>query len=250
MKVLIVILGLIMFGACTDTEEVEQEQVKTEQVEEVKEEVKEVVEVKEEVKVEEQKDFKQVLNEKYKPEFDELFKNSPYPMIAFEHKNDKNYVTLQADITRNEWIEGFISSADSRGSNCPMLASKRGGHSQKVIEEWVANCRQQVESGAYDNTKWIFHYLGIGNEQEEFDVVFEPLASLHCLTGDKKNLEITVVDVNGDLLYKVANEDKEVVFESLKSWTSDEQLWILSHVKEFAYDVLWFGYYKGWLGLE
>lgn len=254
MKVLIVILGLIMFGACTDDNEVveQQEEVKTEQIEEVKEEIEVVEEVKEEVKVEEQKDFKQVLNEKYKPEFDKLFKNSPYPMIDFEHKNDKNYVTLQADITRNEWVQGFYSQLDDRSGYCGQLASQRGGHSEKTIREWVNQCNQVVATGKFDNLEWyfIYHNMNGYTEKAELDEVFNPLQCLYTLTGDKKNLEITVVDANGDLLYKVANKDVETVFKSVKSWTSDEQLAILSHSRDFATGYYWFGYYEGWLGLE
>lgn len=253
MKVLLVILGLIMFGACTDTEEVEQEQVKTEQVEEVKEELTE--EQKQQQKEEREQAQEKALKEreeKAKAEYTELFKNSPYPMIEFKLTGSKKYVTLQADITRNEWVQGFYSQLDDRSNYCGHLASKRGGHSEKTIREFVNKCNQVVATGVYDNLEWYFVYHNMNGytEQAELDEVFNPLQCLYTLTGDKKNLEITVVDVNGDLLYKVANKDVETVFKSVKSWTSDEQLAILSHSRDFAKGYYWFGYYERWLGIK
>lgn len=248
MKVLLVILGLIVFGACaTDTNDVEQEQVKTEQQEEVKTE--QVAEVKEEVKT----DTEQLMNDKYKAEYETLFKNSPYSMINFEYDNEKHLVTLQAEITRDEWVNGFYSQLDTRDSYCGQIASSVGRPNKNRIADFVSKCKQEVATGKFDNLKWVYIYHNMNGytEQAEFDEVFKPLASLYCLTGDKNKLEITVVDINGDLIYKVANENKDIVFNSLKTWVSDEQLWILSHVNEFQEPyALWFGYYEGWLGLN
>lgn len=253
MKVLLVILGLIMFGACTDTEEVEQEQVKTEQVEEVKEELTE--EQKQQQKEEREQAQEKALKEreeKAKAEYTELFKNSPYPMIEFKLTGSKKYVTLQADMTRNEWVQGFYSQLDGRSNYCGQMATSVGRPSNKKIAEWVNQCNQVVATGKFDNLEWYYTYHNMNGytEQAELDEVFNPLQCLYTLTGDKKDLYITVVDTNGDLIYSVNNKSVESVHKSVKEWASDEQLWILSHSRDFAKGYYWFGYYGGWLGLE
>lgn len=253
MKVLLITIGLIVFCVCVDSEEVEQQeqQVKTEQIEEVKEEVKEEKEeVKEEVPTYEER--MEQIEEQYKSEYEVLFKNSPYPFIDFEYKSGKHLVTLQADITRGEWVQGFYSQLDSRNSYCGQMAHSVGRPSNKKIAEWVNQCNQVVATGKFDNLEWYYTYHNMNGytEQAELDEVFNPLQCLYTLTGDKENLEITVVDVNGDLIYKVANEDVQTVHNSVKEWASDEQLWILSHSRDFAKGYYWFGYYEGWLGLE
>ena len=258
MKFIIIMIVLGIMGMFTEEEQVPQEQVKTEQVQEVKEEVKE--ELTEEQKQQQKEERKQAQEkalkereEKAKAEYTELFKNSPYPMIDFKLTGSRNYVTLQANMTRNEWVQGFYSKYDSRGDYCGYLGSRRGGYSEKTIREWHNKCQQKVATGVYDNLDWYFYHE---NEQEkqEFNEVFEPLASLYTLTGDKKELYITVVDTNGEVIYKVNNEDKQTIFKSFKEWANDEQLWILSHVKEFRYDYYdttsWLENYNRWLGLE
>ena len=250
MKIIFIIIVLGIMGMVTEEEQVPQEQVKTEQVEEVKEEVKE--ELTEEQKQQQKEERKQAQEkalkereEKAKAEYTELFKNSPYPMIDFKLTGSRNYVTLQANMTRNEWVQGFYSQFDGRSHYCGYLGSRRGGYSEKTIREFVNNCNQVVATGVYDNLEWYYTYHDMNGytEQTELDEVFNPLQCLYTLTGDKKELYITVVDTNGDLIYSVNNKSVESVHKSVKEWASDEQLWILGHSMEFAKGYYWFGCY-------
>lgn len=276
MKVLLVILGLIVFGACTDTEEVEQEQVKTEQVEEVKEEVKEVKE--EEVKEEEVV----AVEEKETGILDGLFDNSPYPLInvttkhvteyekisgnykmSFE-KDGINYsdleyhLTLQFNGTRQDWIDTWKGDDNNAMSICTGRYGYSDGNKyyttqeeKRRMVEAIEQCKNIVANGGIQDWEYIYSgsaYEDTGDYAEMFHS-FDGMHSLAELTGlfNKPSMEIQVVDIDGNVIYKVYNGDRTDILETIKTWANDEQLNVLARSQFSSY---WNRNWKDWLGVE
>lgn len=267
MKVLLVILGLIVFGACTDTEEVEQEQVKTEQVEEVKEEVKEVKE--EEVVAVEEKETGILSG---------LFDNSPYPLIDVTTKHvteyekifgqykygfeqgDMNYsnleyhLTLQFNGTRQDWIDTWKGDDNNAMSICTGRYGYSDGNryytseaTKKKIAESVEQCKNIVANGGIQD--WEYNYNRTNGDYDEMFHSFDGMHSLADLTGDttKPSMEIQVVDIDGNVIYKVYNGDRTDILETIKTWANDEQLDVLARSQFSSY---WNRNWKDWLGVE
>lgn len=225
MKVLLVVIGLVVLGACADNEEIkQQEQVKTEIIEEVEDEI----------------NLQEQQNEYELKEMQELFENCEYELISVEQtvvhgkvnkyfggyinpkgedNTDQNHyiITVQYDGTRNDWINSWIGNRDNKYSK--LVCTKSG----QVGRYRTHTCLD----GYYDYYEdWTYIYDDYGSSIGDYAEMFQSLFGLHALKDVsgiymKPSMEIIVVDTNGETIYSVFNGDFKV---KVSDWATDEQM--------------------------
>jgi hypothetical protein len=220
MKVLLVIIGLVILGACVDNEEVkQQEQVKTEIVKEVEDEI----------------NLQEQQNEYELKEMQELFENCEYELISVEQtvvhgkvnkyfggyvnlkgedNTDQNHyiITVQYDGTRNDWANSWIGNKDNKYS--AHVCTNRGNNGR---------CYDGYMTERED---WIYLYDDYGSSVGDYAEMFQSLFGLHALKDVsgiymKPSMEIIVIDTNGETIYSVFNGDFKA---KVSDWATDEQI--------------------------
>ena len=167
------------------------------------------------------------------------------------------HLTLQFNGTRQDWIDTWKGDDDNAMSICTGRYGYSDGNkyytseaTKKKIAESVEKCKQIVADGGIQDWEYIYNdvYEDTGDYAEMFHS-FDGMHSLAELTGDttKPSMEIQVVDINGDVIYKVYNGDRTDILETIKTWANAEQLDVLSRSQFSSY---WNRNWKDWLGVE
>lgn len=212
-------IGLLIVGVCEENKEIKNpssfEEYKTQQME---------VDVLE-------KEYEDMINN---------FINCKYGLISVEQ-------TTITDTIKH--FGGSYLEIDGEVSHY-IVTLQYNGSREDWIDTWVGN---KDNRATHHETTWSYMYEDQYEETGDYATMWESKLGMHSLVDfsgkpNKPSMEIRVVDVNGELIYRAFNGDWKMFNEDIKEWTSDEQKYILSH-SDFV-DTRWFRDCEEFLGLK